>query len=166
MKLLIHDIEKGNENLLLDNKANDVTVISDNGKIHPCICCYGCFIKTPGQCVIKDGYDNLGLLFSKCNQLIIISQCFYGGYSPFVKNVIDRGACPYLLPYFETRNGEMHHQMRYKNSIELIVHFYGKISEAEKETAEKLVKANEINLFQKSTVYFYKALEEIKRVLQ
>jgi multimeric flavodoxin WrbA len=164
MKLVIHDLEKSNESILLNNIKDGITVISDNGKIHPCICCFGCWVKTPGQCVIKDGYDNMGELFSKSDQLIVISQCFYGGYSPFVKNVIDRSVCPYLLPYFKTKNGETHHPKRYKNKLELTVHFYGKISEAEKETAKKLVKANEINLFQKSKVCFYESFDEIKRV--
>ena len=164
MKLLIHDLETSNESILLNNSGDDTTVISDNGKIKPCICCYGCWVKTPGQCVIKDGYDNMGILFSKCNQVIVVSQCFYGGYSPFVKNVIDRSACTYLLPYFKTRNGETHHPKRYKNAITLSVHFYGKISEIEKETARKLIKANEINLFKESTVSFYNSFEEIKGI--
>jgi multimeric flavodoxin WrbA len=164
MKLLIHDVEEINENLLLGDMANDITVISDNGKIHSCICCFGCWVKTPGQCMINDGYNNMGVLWSQSHQLIIVSQCFYGGYSPFVKNVLDRSVCPYLLPYFKTKNGETHHPKRYKNKLESIVHFYGKASEAEKETARKLVKANKNNLFQKTTVYFYDSFEEIKGV--
>jgi multimeric flavodoxin WrbA len=162
MNILIHDLNNINQADLFGKK--ETTVISDNGTIKPCICCYGCWIKTPGQCIIKDGYDNMGVLFSKCNQVIIISQCFYGGYSPFVKNVLDRSVCPYLLPYFKTRNGETHHPKRYKNDIALSVHFYGTITEAEKETARKLVRANKINLFQKAAVCFYNSAEEIKGV--
>jgi multimeric flavodoxin WrbA len=161
MKLLIHDLEKLNENKLLNNR-DEITVISDNGKIKPCICCYGCWIKTPGKCIIDDGYNNMGMLLSKCNQLIVISKCFYGGYSPFVKNVFDRSVCPYLLPYFKTKNGETHHPKRYKNTIALSVHFYGKISETEKETAKKLIVANGNNLFQKTNINFYDTFDEIK----
>ena len=163
MNIVIHDQKEINRERFIKN-AEETIIITDNGKICPCICCYGCWVKTPGQCVIKDGYDNMGELFSRCDQLIIISQCFYGGYSPFVKNVMDRSACPYLLPYFKTRHGETHHPKRYKNKITLSVHFYGKISAAEKATAQKLVKANGINLFQKTGVRFYDTFEEIAEV--
>jgi multimeric flavodoxin WrbA len=162
MKLLIHDRKEINSETVLKDCSEETVFISDNGKIHPCMGCFGCWVKTPGQCVIKDGYENMGLLVSKCNQLIIISQCFYGGYSPFVKNVLDRTACPCLLPYFKIKNGETHHPVRYKNDIELFVCFYGTISEAEKETAQKLIKANGINLFTKTKICFYNSFEEIK----
>jgi hypothetical protein len=83
MNLLIHDLNNFNQTFSLKSDPNNTVIISDNGKIHPCICCFGCWIKTPGQCVIKDGYDNMGLLHAQCNHLIIISQCFYGSYSSF-----------------------------------------------------------------------------------
>ena len=123
MELLIHDMEKSHGELMLKHKKNNITVISDNGTIMPCICCYNCWIKTPGQCVIHDGYDNMGLLISKCDHLIIISQCFYGSYSPFVHNVLDR-SIPYILPYFRTKNSETHHKNRYDNNIIFTVYFY------------------------------------------
>jgi multimeric flavodoxin WrbA len=160
MTLLIHDLEKSNE-ILLKNNGDDITVLSDDGKINPCICCFGCWIKTPGQCVIKDGYENLGLLLSKCSQMIIISKCFYGTYSPFIKNVLDRTVCPYQLPYIKTINGETRHPKRYKNKYTTTVHFYGKITEAEKETAQKVVKAYRKDV----DIYFYDTFEEIKGVL-
>jgi multimeric flavodoxin WrbA len=163
MNILIHDLKDFNETILVNQK--ETVIISDNGKIHPCICCFGCWIKTPGQCVIKDGYDNMGELMSKSSRLIIISQCLYGGYSPFVKNVIDK-SISYLLPYFKIKNGETHHKRRYDNNIDLIVYFYGKITESEKETARKLIKANGINMYMKTEVHFYTSYKEIKEVYE
>ena len=159
MKLLIHDLEKINENILI-NKYDDITVISDNGKINPCICCFGCWIKTPGQCVIKDGYENLGAILAKCDQMIIISRCFYGSYSPFIKNVIDRIVCPYQLPYLKTINGKTRHPKRYNNKYTFNVYFYGNITETEKETAQHVVKAYRENV----NMYFFDSFEEIKEV--
>jgi multimeric flavodoxin WrbA len=160
MKLIIHDLK----NITINNDQN-TKIISDNGTIKPCINCYGCWIKTPGQCVIHDGYDAIGLLFSKCEHLIIISQCFYGGYSPFIQTVLNR-SIPYLLPYFEKRNGETHHKRRYDNSIILTVYFYGRISAKEKETAEKLVAANGINLSaQKTESHFLDKPEDLREII-
>jgi multimeric flavodoxin WrbA len=146
-------------------KDKNTRIIFDKGTIKPCINCYGCWIKTPGQCVIRDGYDNIGLLFSNCEYLIIISQCFYGGYSPFIQNVLNR-SIPYLLPYFEKRNNETHHKRRYDNNIILTAYFYGKISAKEKETAKKLVVANGINLStQKTEIHFCEKLEDLQEII-
>jgi multimeric flavodoxin WrbA len=162
VNLLIHDLRDINQVVLLKNDRDNTVIISDDGKIHPCICCFGCWIKTPGQCVIKDGYDHIGLLHAQCNRLIIISQCFYGSYSPFVHNVLDR-SISYLLPYFITKKGETHHKCRYDNKIRLTVHFYGVISDKEKRTAEKLIAANGINHHaQKTEVYFYDRPDDIR----
>ena len=162
MNIVIHDLRDFNEKVLLGSNQKDTVVISDNGKIHPCIGCLGCWIKTPGQCIIKDGYENMGELWSKCSRMIIISQCFYGGYSPFVKNVLDRSICPYQLPYFIKINGEMRGAKRYNNNIEVSIHLYGKISEKEKETARRLTS----RFLKFSSINFYDTFEEIKEVYQ
>ncbi len=121
------------------------------GAIKSCVGCFGCWIKTPGRCVIKDGYENIGRDMAHCEEVLIISRCVYGSYSPFVKNILDR-SISYVLPFFVKRNNEIHHQMRYNNTPALSVRFYGeKITEAEKNTAEALVQANITNMNMKLT---------------
>jgi len=164
MNLLIHDFQEIDSKNIPENSSEETVFVSDNGEIKPCNGCECCVISTPGQCTIKDGYENLCVLLSKCKKLIIISRCFFGGYSPFVKNVLERIADSYLLPSFIKRNGETHRLKRYPNDIELSVHFYGSISEKEKETAKKLVKANEINFCRDSSVRFYNSSDEIKGI--
>jgi len=146
VKLFIHDLEIKDFQKLFPNSFEDTKIISDDGTIHHCIGCFGCWIKTPGACVIRDNYGDMGEFLSKCTEVIIISKCCYGGFSPFVKNVLDR-SISYLHPYFVIRNGEMHHLRRYENHINMQVWFYGEnITEKEKQTAQSLVKANSINL--------------------
>lgn len=145
MKLIIYD---GQEEGILERRSDPTEeriIIADDGSIRNCIGCFGCWIKTPGACIIPDKYDNMGELFSKCEELLIVSQCFYGGFSPFVKNVLDR-SISYIHPDFVMRNGEMHHKRRYSNRISISVWFYGEhITEQEKQTAKKLVEANRFN---------------------
>lgn len=149
MKLLIHDLEVEQFNNLFPKLSDDVTVISDNKTIHSCVGCFDCWVKTPGTCIIKDDYQNMGELFSRCNELVIISRCYYGGYSPFVKNVLDR-SISYILPYFTIRNKEMHHKSRYLKPIKISSIVYSKdITEKEMNTMESLVAANAINFNQK-----------------
>jgi len=168
VKLLIHDLKKDDFNDLLGKIKADVKVIDDNNTIHNCIGCFGCWIKKPGECVIDDDYSNMGEYLSNCNELIIISKCFYGGFSPFVKNIMDR-SIPYIHPYFEVRNNELHHRRRYENHFDMSVYFYGEnITEKEKSTAEKLVKANSLNIISNiKKVIFVKdinAIEELEGV--
>ncbi|MCL2590318.1 MAG: flavodoxin family protein [Betaproteobacteria bacterium] len=165
MILLIHDLKGLDEDIVLKNTQGELTIVSDNGKIRPCICCFDCWIKTPGQCIAHDHYNHMGKLFSKAEELIIISRCFYGSYSPSIHGVLDRGIS-YMLPYFKTENKETHHSNRYDNHFIISAHFYGRISEKEKETAKKLIKANGINLFARETkVHFYETSEEILEAL-
>lgn len=146
MKLLIHDLEGEKFKELLPSAMDNVTIVSDEGTMHHCIGCFGCWIKTPGTCVIHDKYEDMGACLSKCDEVIIISKCFYGGFSPFIKNVMDR-SISYIHPYFAIRNGELHHKRRYDSHFDLNIWFYGEdITEQEKQTAKKLIQANAINL--------------------
>lgn len=163
MKLLIHDLTKEDFNKLFPNLGNDIVLVSNDAPIHNCIGCFGCWIKTPAACVIRDNYGDMGELISKCDEIHIISQCLYGGFSHFIKNVLDR-SISYVHPYFVIRNGEMHHRVRYSKRVGLKVWFYGEdITDKEEDTAKKLVKANAINLNTlDNTVSFFKCLKEME----
>ena len=141
MKLIITDIE--NFNIPVEGEYK---IICPKGDIHHCIGCFGCWVKTPGKCVIHDGYEGMGIDMSKCSEMILVSKCCYGSPSPSVKMVLDR-AISYVHPDFVISKGEMHHKPRYQNTLTLSAVFYGEgITEAEQETARLLVQANAVNL--------------------
>lgn len=147
MNTIIHDLPPGRFQTAFFRIPDDTAVVSDNGSIQSCTGCFGCWVKTPGTCVLKDGYENMGALLSQTDRLILISRCCFGGYSPFVKNVLDR-SISYLLPFFKTVGGETHHQPRYKKELSLSVYFYGEsVSPREIETANELVKTNCRNFY-------------------
>lgn len=160
MKLIITDLE--NFNIPIEGEHK---IISPQGSIHHCIGCFGCWVKTPGKCVIQDGYENTGIDMGKCSELILVSKCYYGSLSPFVKMVQDR-ALSYIHPDFVIRKGEMHHKRRYQNVISLSAYFYGDaITEAEKDTAREILEANADNYDGKvKAVYFYKSAEELEGI--
>jgi multimeric flavodoxin WrbA len=167
MKLIIHDLNRQDFDALRFVIDADTIVVSDNGAIKNCIGCFGCWIKTPGTCVLKDSYNEMGKLLAQCDTLIIISKCSYGSYSPFVRNVWDR-SLPYLLPYFVTKNNETHHKQRYKKRINYTAHFYGDdITENEKQTAKTLVHANAKNFYLDVVdVYFHQNTYDMKGAAQ
>lgn len=141
MKLIITDIE----NFGLRVEGPHRVIKPGEGSPKHCIGCFGCWIKTPGICVIHDGFERTGIDLSKCTEFIVISRCCYGCTSPFVKNVIDR-AISYVHPDLVIREGEMHHRHRYDNKIELSYYFYGPdILAAEKDAAKRVARGNAIN---------------------
>ncbi len=163
MKMIIHDLEKQEFDKYFSHIENTIKIISTQQPIHKCVGCFACWIKTPGACVIRDPFGDMGEWISKSEEVIIISKCCYGGYSPFIKNVLDR-SISYILPYFVIRGGEMHHRSRYNNRINLNVWFYGAdITPDEKMTAEKMVIANGVNLNVKNTaVRFFSNIMEME----
>ena len=56
MNVIIHDLQQEEFQSLFKNINKDTYVISNNGKIKNCIGCFGCWIKTPGRCVINNGF--------------------------------------------------------------------------------------------------------------
>lgn len=165
MNLIIHDLSKEQWEALAFPLKEETKIIDNSGKIKKCMGCFGCWLKTPGRCVIPDEYQRMGELAAKAEELTIISKCSFGSYSSFVKNVLDR-SISYVLPFLEIREGEMHHRKRYDNQFLMRVIFYGSdITEEEKETAKELVKANAVNLHGKvKEVLFVESAEKIGEV--
>ncbi|MCI1780012.1 MAG: hypothetical protein LKI53_08690 [Bacteroidales bacterium] len=166
MKLIIHDFRGEDANIPELSASENTRVISDNGKIKPCIGCFGCWLKTPGECINKsDGYNNIGRLFGNCSEMLVISECRYGAYSPFVKNVFDR-CIGCILPFFEIINGEMHHKKRYGNEIKIKIMLYGDITGEERQTASNILRRNFVNLHVTNhEILFFKNKEDLKGAL-
>lgn len=160
MRLFIYDVKESSETMFSQSDERDL-FFSASPQVKHCIGCFGCWIKTPGQCVIQDRCTVIPSYFSQCNEVIIISPLLYGGYSQKIKAVLDR-SIGYILPYFRYVNKEMHHQMRYKNQFKLSVHFYGTCDEGQMDIARRLVTANGVNWGAESnSVQFYKSEEDI-----
>ena len=148
MNILIHDLKPSEAARLFPQWTEEQgwLVFSDDGAIRRCTGCFGCWVRTPGACVIRDRYGDLGQHLSRCEHLVLVSRCVYGGLSPFVKQVMDR-SISYLHPDFSLRKGEMHHKRRYENRIRLHVLFYGEgVTPEERGTANRLVRAMALNL--------------------
>lgn len=132
MNMLIHDLK---EKEFASIQPDDVVISACNLKQN-CRGCWGCWVKTPGQCILPDGYERIGKNLAKADTVTIVSKCIYGTVSQDIKRVIDR-SIGYAHPFFVTENKVMHHKRRYQKHFDLHLIFYGKLSEMEKETARK-----------------------------
>ena len=138
--LIIHDLNEKEWDRIRE-KYDGWNVIADHGTIHPCIGCFSCWNKDPGRCVIKDGYQDMGSLIHEAGEVTVISRYTCGGFSGFVKNVIDR-CLGYVLPQFEVVKGETHHKKRYEEDKPFTFIFHGHdLNNKEKAAAERYVRA-------------------------
>ncbi|MDE6024241.1 MAG: flavodoxin family protein [Lachnospiraceae bacterium] len=129
-----------------------------------CVGCFGCWVKNPGKCIKEDGYENISSYMGSCQEMIIISRLTFGGYSPCIKNVIDRST-GFHLPFFGLIKGEMFRKKRYDDSFKLSVYFYGGKVEYQ-ENAIRLVNANIRNLgVLDYNIKFYNDSPEIREEL-
>lgn len=144
--LLIHDLPPDAADGFLSCLGSG-QVVSARQKAAVCKGCFGCWLQTPGRCVLRDGNETLGEQIARCERLVLITEGLYGGYSPWVKILVER-SIPYLLPFFATRKGKMHHRPRYPRQVALHVCYYNAqgMTEAERALARQVVLANSVNL--------------------
>lgn len=161
-KLIIHDSKNSNFTECLQNKYPASVILSPEKTIRSCVGCLGCWLKTPGTCVLNDSFSNMGKIISQCTEMIFISRCTYGAFSPFVKNVIDR-SISYMLPLFKKKGKHSYHYRRYTNVIRCTAYFYSEnLTGEEKDTALRLCHSNAA-LWDCSTfdVFFLTSISEV-----
>lgn len=117
MKVIVHDLqEKSWQELGMKLQKKDVVISEDK------------------DCA---GGDIEGLIGS-CGQLVLISRCVYGGFSPFVQGVLER--CRRRFgPCLEMRHGQTHYEVKSENRnlFGMICCFYGGAYHAEGGTVGK-----------------------------
>jgi len=77
-----------------------------------CTGCFDCFVKTPGECVIKDGSDDICREYIHSDFVLFASPLIMGFTSALLKKAHDR-LLPLLHPYFEVFENQIHHIPRY-----------------------------------------------------
>lgn len=158
MKTIIHDMPAGTF-----KNGEEQLVIGPGDPFLRCIGCFGCWVKTPAVCVLPDKYRHMPAVLKQSDELVLVSRCTYGGYSPFIKGALDR-SIGYLLPYFRICNNEMHHRLRYKKELHISSYFYGAVNEQEAETAKGVAAGNAVNFNAGiHRVRFFDSSEELLR---
>lgn len=141
MKILIHDLGE-NYNSILKDSAD--LIIHADGKYAPCKGCFHCWTKNPAKCDYKDSLQTICRVLGQSDDRIVITENWYGGHSPAVKNLLDRSIGG-STPLSTLRGGNMHHTLRYGRHNLLRVVVYGDITEHEKATWKLMVERNALN---------------------
>ena len=83
-------------------------------RIGHCLGCFACWIKTPGECVIKDDMKELLQKLVASDVVIYATPLYVDNVSGIMKNFMDR-SIPLADPHFEKdQNGQSRHVSRIK----------------------------------------------------
>jgi multimeric flavodoxin WrbA len=77
-----------------------------------CIGCFGCWVKTPGECIVPDESRDVRRAAIHSDLVLWASPVIMGFYSALLKKVTDK-FLPLLHPYTVVDQGEAHHLARY-----------------------------------------------------
>lgn len=159
MRIIIHDLDESYD-LLFKNRFENV--IYADGKYAPCQGCFGCWTKHPAQCYMKDALQMVCRMIGKADELVIVSDNYYGAYSPAIKNVWDR-SIGISTPFSTYRGKQMHHTLRYGKKKKLTVYAYGDMTTDEEKTFRYMVERNAVNYgYQESEFYYLENLNELE----
>jgi len=191
MKALILDGTKSNNNestkifdLMLEELKNlnwdIISIVLEDKNVAYCTGCFGCWVQTPGECVIKDFEENIVKDMVHSDLIIYLTPIMFGGYSSILKRALDR-QIGRVLPYFTKIDGEVHHSKRYEKQQSLIsIGLLDKHDTEKEEIFKTLVARNAINMwapFQRAIIYlkgedvsefsnnFNNALMEVEAIL-
>ena len=82
-------------------------------EIRHCVGCFGCWVQTPGVCVINDAGRDVAKAVIQSDLVVYLTPVTFGGYSSQLKKALDRSIC-LLTPFFTKVGGEIHHVPRYE----------------------------------------------------
>lgn len=114
--------------------------------IRPCLGCFGCWIQTPGRCIMPDT-DEIAQAMIRSELFIFLTPVTFGGYSSELKKAIDH-IISNIQPFFETVQGETHHRPRYDYYPNLLI--VGTLPQHDPESEEifrKLAERNALNMY-------------------
>ena len=82
-------------------------------RLQYCIGCWGCWVKTPGQCTNQDASLEMDRAVIRANFVLWAAPLKMGFPSYLLKKALDKHL-PLIHPYMEVAYGEAHHLRRYR----------------------------------------------------
>lgn len=130
-----------------DKKLEKLEIIeASNLKISNCIGCNYCWLKTPGECAVKDDYEEILKKLTHTDKLFVISDTTLGFLNHKGKNIFDR-IIHLITMNLQFKDKEMRHTKRYKQTTNLGLIYRG---EADKDFMSRWIKRAAINIGGKS----------------
>lgn len=116
-------------------------------EIAPCTGCFGCWVQSPGVCVIDDAGRTVAEAVIGSDLTVLLTPVTFGGYSAELKSELDR-MISLVSPLFTRVKGEVHHRPRYRRYPRMLALGLLEAPHAEEEAVfRRLVERNTINLW-------------------
>jgi multimeric flavodoxin WrbA len=144
--LLLKEIANSLSNAMREGDWETEILELGEMEIAGCMGCFGCWMKTPGICVIDDISRELARKIISSDLLVYLTPIVFGGYSYHLKKAVDR-MISVVLPFFEKVDGEIHHAKRYDRYPSFMgIGITDSQNESEERTFRELVARNAINM--------------------
>ncbi len=127
-------------------KVEAEIIEASNLNIGHCIGCNYCWLKTPGECAVKDDYEEILKKIVHADQLWVISDTALGFINHKGKNIFDR-VIPIITMNLCFKKKEMRHVKRYKKNANVGLIFKG---EADGDFLNRWMERVALNLGSKS----------------
>ncbi|MBO4374264.1 MAG: flavodoxin family protein [Lachnospiraceae bacterium] len=135
----------------LENRAAETEFIEAAPlKISHCIGCNHCWLKTPGECAIKDDYEIILKRIIHAEQLWVISDTALGFIDYKGKNIFDR-IIPIMTMYLTFVGDQMRHVPRYEQKTDMGLIILG---EADKDYLKRWIERAALNMGSRSLGVF------------
>ena len=89
-------------------------------KVNPCLGCFNCWLKTPGECAQKDDMSMLRPKMGEADIVVLATPLYVDGMSGPMKNLLDR-MIPNAQPFIELRDGHCRHPGRGEGGCRQVV---------------------------------------------
>lgn len=90
-----------------------------------CVGCFGCWVKTPGECMMKDAMVEINRTSMASDVVVYLTPVVFGQFSANIKSALDRWI-PNILPFFISRpDGSTIHPARYETNPQMVMIGYG-----------------------------------------
>ena len=97
--------------------------------LRPCVGCNACWLKTPGVCAIRDGYEELLKAYLEYDAAVFLSGTALDFVDHRMKNIIDR-LLPLATMYIHIVDGQCRHVPRYGKRLRFGLLYKGVADEA------------------------------------
>jgi len=98
---------------LLETSKHTVTILKLREiDISYCTGCWDCWVRTPGECIVKDGSHTICREYINSDFVLFASPVIMGFTTALLKKAHEK-LLPLIHPYFEIVQDEVHHLSRY-----------------------------------------------------
>ncbi len=102
--------------------GNDTKLVSLKKEIQYCIGCWSCWLKTPGECAIKDVMTEFYPYYVNSDKVILLLDTDQGFINHTAKSFLTE-RFPIFIPILKSWTGECHHLARYDKYPELYFYY-------------------------------------------